>query len=148
MQGEIAVAKAPQRRREPCKETIEELAQMRGMTVRQIAILKCMTEQQVQVELAHMGMYLDSGGLHENRRTKEQAESDEQQIRDIDPHDECGTDLDERIIAMHEDGVRSRNICKKLTQCLGTVITAQKVGRVVNEYKRKKLVGEELESVA
>ena len=147
LEGEISATKAPKRRREPCKETVEELAQMRGMTTRQIAILKCMTEQQVQVELAHLGMYLGSDGLHQNRNGRDPSESREDALRDIDPHDECGDDVDARIIAIHQDGVRSRDICKKLTKSLGMVVTAQKVGRVINEYKRRELIGEELESV-
>ena len=147
LQHEIAVTKSPRRRREACKENVEELAHLRGMTVRQIAMLKCMTEQQVQVELAHLGMYLDASGLHEHRSTRSEKDVAEEVLRECDPHDECGTDIDARIVAMHQDGTRAKYIAKKLTQCLMQTVSPQKVTRVINAYNRKEKL-EEIPSVA
>jgi len=152
IEQEKSVASAPRRSREACKESIEELANMRGMTVRQIALLKCLTEQQVQVELAHLGIYLDHSGVHQ-RRGGLPDETEEERLRQYDPHDECGEDIDARIVAMHEDHVKPRNIAKKLTHCLGKTVTAQKVGRVINDHKRRELFEDseaplEIESVA
>lgn len=143
LEGEITIAKAPRRRREPAKETVEELAHLRGMTVRQIATLKNMTEQQVQVELAHLGMYLDASGLHEQRSSQMEKDSEAESLRECDPHDECGPDVDARIIAMHQDGTRSKYISKKLTHCLGQTVSPQKVSRVINAYARQ----EKLEAI-
>jgi hypothetical protein len=137
LQSEITISKAPRRRREAAKESVEELAHLRGMTVRQIAILKNMTEQQVQVELAHLGMYLDASGLHDHRSTQEEKDDEAEILRECDPHDECGPDLDARIIAMHQDGTRAKYIYKKLSHHLAKTVSPQKVARVIKTHEQQ-----------
>ena len=151
MEGEFEVVSKRRGKREPCKDSIEQLANLPSMSVRQIAIMKCMTEDAVRRELAFLGM-VEQGNAIQIMRTKPDRNEEAEALRDSDPHDECGTDINARIIAMYQDGVRKKLIYKKLTMCLAVSVSPQKVARVIQDYEKAGGIEaealQELESVA
>jgi len=139
IETELSIVRAPRRERKARSESVEELARMPGMTVRQIAVMKCMTEDAVKKELAYLGMYLDNSGLHEHQPRKKALE--DERLKQYDPHDECGEDTEARILAMTLDGVKPRNIAKRLTQHLAETVTYQKVTQVLEVKDESASVG-------
>lgn len=135
MADEFEVVNRRRGKREPCKDSVEQLANLPNMSVRQIALMKCMTEDAVRRELAFLGM-VEQGNTIQTMRSKPDRNEDAEALRDCDPHDECGTDINARIIAMHLDGVRRKYIHKKLTMCLATTVSPQKVARVIQDYEK------------
>ena len=151
MEDEFEVVNRRRAKREPCKDSVEQLANLPNMSVRQIALMKCMTEDAVRRELAFLGM-VEQGNAIQTMRSKPDRNEEAEALRDSDPHDECGTDINARIIAMYQDGVRKKLIYKKLTMCLAVSVSPQKVARVIQDYEKAGGIEaealQELESVA
>ena len=151
MEGEFEVVSRRRGKREPDSTPIEQLANLPGMRVKQIAIMKQMTEEAVHRELAHLGMVAQGETIHV-MRSKPDRNEEAEALRDCDPHDECGADINARIIAMNQDGVRKKLIYKKLTMCLAISVSPQKVARVIQDSEKAGGIEaeelEKLESVA
>lgn len=143
---ELSILKAPRRERVPDKTPTEDLARLPGMTVGQIAKMKMVPETAIRSELAHLGLVLDGTGLHENQPKKKGPAEENDRLKQFDPHDELGEDIGQRILAMSEDGVKPRNIAKRLTQRLAMTITHQKVVHVLNGGKFDEEESEDSES--
>ena len=124
--------------RMPNLASISELADMPHMSLHQIAIMKMMTEDEVQVELDELGYVKTSDGFRRanERGYRKRGDRDPEWLTQHDPHDECGDDHDARIVAIYDDGLmKPKSIADLLSGAKGIAITPQKAAQVIRRHK-------------
>lgn len=142
MRDEAAKAPPPRDQRKPSAQSISELAELPYMTVRNIAIKKLMSEEEVQKELDELGYVKTSDGFRRanERGYRSRADREPEWLSQHDPHDELGDDVNARIIAVYEDGGMSKpkSISDFLKGARELPVTPAKVAAVLREYKKEK----------
>lgn len=139
---EAAKAPPPRDQRKPCPQSISELAELPYMTIRNIALKKMMTEDEVQRELDELGYVKTSDGFRRanERGYRSRADREPEWLSQHDPHDECGDDINARIIAVYEEGGMSKpkSISDFLAGARNLPVTPAKVAAVLREHKKAK----------
>lgn len=111
---------SPQAPRE-APESLDELI-THGINAAQIAKMKRLTVEQVRERAVELGIPLDGNMVSAfYRKTKEQDEEEEierkaetMRVATFDTHEELGTDMNARVVAMCADGVTPGDIVKAL----------------------------------
>jgi hypothetical protein len=136
LQVELATERPPVGNREPCKESWDELAELPNITLRQISIMKRVSEDEAREKLSELGYVRYPGGYKRSGAVGRvpRGKSEPEWLEQNDPHDECD-DLDARIIACAEDGLKPKSIADLLTGSRGFSVTPQKVAQVLRRYK-------------
>lgn len=124
--------------RKPCTQSYEELARLPYITVRQIAMKKMVSEEEAARELESLGYVACPEGFRRaNASYVRKGDEEPDWLTRHDPHDECGEDIEARIVKCYEDGLtRPKSIADLLTGSRNLPVTAQQVGKVIKEHKK------------
>jgi hypothetical protein len=125
--------------RQPCKESWEELFEMPYMSIRQIAIMKMVTEEEVRAKMDELGYAKCPEGFrraHESGRVKRGDKEPEFLARN-NPHDEFGDDLEGRVMACFHDGLKAKSITDLLSGSRNLPVTVQQIARIIKEHSAK-----------
>ena len=136
---EIASERPKLADRKPCEETWDELAQLPGITLRQISLMKRVTESEARTKLDELGYVKTADGFKRAGFTGRvpRGTAEPEWLEENNAHDEVGDDLDARILACAEDGMKPKNIADLLSGARGYAVTPQKVAQVIRRAKEK-----------
>jgi hypothetical protein len=134
--------------RTPDPRPLEELIRSNpGITDKQIAIRKCCSIDDIHAQLDEMGLFYSAAtGLRTTDAVKRALWMNRGAVSDTGPesddvlsrfnvHDEIGQDLEARMLAMAEDGVKPRNIAKALSKRFPAGVTYQQVTTVLSRLQ-------------
>ena len=124
--------------RKPCTQSYEELARLQYITVRQIALKKMVSEEEATRELESLGYIACPEGFRRaNASYVRKGDEEPDWLTRHDPHDECGEDIEARIVKCYEDGLtRPKSIADLLTGSRNLPVTVQQVGKVIKDHKK------------
>lgn len=124
--------------RQPVKQSIEELAELPHMTLRQIALMKRISEDEARAQLDELGYIQTAEGFRRSNEfgRRRRGEVDPEFLLQNDPHDEHGNDIDARIIAIYEDGLKKpKSIADLLSGARNLPVTPQKAAQVIRRHR-------------
>lgn len=124
--------------RTPCKESWESLFELPYMTLRQIAIMKMVTEDEARAKMEDFGYTTCVEGFrraHEGGRIR-RGDKEPEWLSQHDPHDECGDDITARVIACYRDGmIKPKSIADFLAGARNLPVTVQQAGKIIKQHK-------------
>lgn len=123
--------------RKPSKESWESLFELPYMTVRNVALLKMVTEDEVRAKADELGYVPSVEGFrraHESGRVRRGDKEPDWLLRN-DPHDECGDDIEARIMACYQDGLtKAKSIADLLAGSRNLPVTVQQVSKILKKH--------------
>lgn len=124
--------------RKPSNKTYEQLLEMRNITLKNIATIKQVSEEEAMAEITALGFVpCPEGFRRANIGYVRKGDEEPEWLSRHDPHDECGDDVDARIRACYDDGLtRPKSIADLLSGARKLPVTAQQVARVIKEHKK------------
>lgn len=129
--------------RQPCKESWESLFELPYMTLRQISIMKMVTEDEARAKMEELGYTTCVEGFrraHEGGRVR-RGDKEPEWLSQNNPHDECGDDIQARVIACYEDGLtRPKSIADLLTGARNLPVTVRQVSEIIKRHKEAAVV--------
>ena len=122
--------------------SIEELAELPGISLRNISLKLQITEEEAKAQLDDLGYVKTSDGFRRanERGYRARGDRDPEWLVEHDPHDECGDNLDARIIACHQDGMKPKHISDLLRGARDLPVTPHKAAAVIREFKKQQTV--------
>jgi hypothetical protein len=123
--------------RQPCKESWEELFELAYMSLQQIARMKMVSEDEVRAKMDELGYVRCAEGFrraHETGRVP-RGDKDPDFLSRHNPHDEFGDDLQSRVIACFNDGLKAKSIADLLSGSRNLPVTVQQVAKIIKDHK-------------
>jgi len=140
-ESQAASERPPKSERQPCKESWEELFEYPYMRLEQIAMMKLVSVEEVRAKADELGYVKCAEGFRRANEYTRRGDNDPSWLTRHDPHDEFGDDIDKRIIACYEDGLkRAKYIADLLSGSRNLGVTVQKVAQVIRRYKEEQEV--------
>ena len=120
------------------KEAYETLFELPYMTVRQISIMKMTSEEEVRAKADELGYVASVEGFrraHESSGRIRRGDKEPEWLLRNDPHDECGDDIEARILACYRDGLtKAKSIADLLAGSRNLPVTVQQVSKVIKKH--------------
>jgi hypothetical protein len=126
-------------KREPSKESWESLFEMPYMSIRQIALMKMVTEDDVREKMEELGYVKCAEGFrraHESGRVK-RGDKEPEFLSRHNPHDEFGDDIEARVMACMNDGLKAKSIADLLSGARNLPVTVQQVAKIIKDNREK-----------